>query len=195
MTDSLWWNSYFILPDASLAGWTVAEFPAPAVCSEPDLEVYWMRRYCELTGREGRWISRRDLFSGTGQEIDRVGRQVQMIGKTMWRWLAMSASISVSVLCTLLPPILALALIASLAAATFLLLQQVYLAIVALCQWLTPIIMQCPGLLVHGLVELVAFLILLVFRIVELVVFIFCAIIEGIFEFIFSVIEAVMKGL
>lgn len=195
MTDSLWWNSYFIRPGAGLAGWTVTEFLAAAVCSELDLEVYWMRRYFEITGREGRWISRRDLFSDTGREIDHVGRQVQMTGKTMWRWLAMSASISISVLCALLPPILALASIVSLAAATFLLLQQVYLEIVALCQWLAPIIMQCPGLLVDGLVRLVAFLILLLFRIVELLVFVFYAIIEGISEFIVRVIEAVVKGL
>lgn len=94
----------------------------------------------------------------------------------------------------LVPPILALGWITSLAAATFLLVQHVYLAIVALCQWLGSIIVQCPGLVIDGLVKLIAFLILLVFRIVELVVLVFCAIIDGIFGFIGRVIEAVMNG-
>lgn len=70
-------------------------------------------------------------------------------------------------------------------AATFLLLQHLYLAIVA-----CPSCYAMPAPLVDGLVELVTFLILLV----ELVVFIFCATIEAIFEFIVGCYERLVDG-
>lgn len=194
MIDSTWWNSYFTIHDALEGGSAVTEIGTPTTFPEIDLEEYWIRRYFEMTGSDGRWIYRRALFSGIANPLRGTGTQLRVIGRKVGDLLSRAASVSIAVLRILIPPVLFIVVTASLTTGIFFLLRFIYFGIVPFFQWLIPVLISFPGLFVECLVQVIAFLILLVFRIIAGVINIICAIIDGIFEFIGRVLQAIIDG-
>lgn len=68
MIDSKWWSSYFALPDPPESGGVATGSSSTQphfvdIEAELEREEYWMRRYLEITGDDGRWVYTGGIFN------------------------------------------------------------------------------------------------------------------------------------
>lgn len=137
MTDSKWWNTYFALQGGTEGAQTVTAIPLPAACiagiqADLELEQYWMRRYFEMTGYNGRWICTRGPFD---QVVRFIGCFLTWVAILVGCALGLAASAVLVVVEVLLPFLPGLAILAVLAIVIFFLIQFLWFVIVVLFQF------------------------------------------------------------
>lgn len=207
VTDSTWWNPYFALQDAT---WTVTETAPAESRPELDLEEYWMRRYFEMTGHDGRWIYRRGLFSEAVRQIARFFREAESqisrffseLGSQLRRFFREAGSQSgrvfrqaalrfiyiVRILLPVLPPIIMIALLAT---ATYFLYQLVSFVIVAIINFVIdvfPAVIEDLRLFIGLVIDFITY-------VVEIVRSAVSTVVHAIVDFVSNVLGAVGRGL